>query len=173
MIPQWAPNIHPLIVHFPIGILIAAFIFDVVAFFLSEKYPWLNPTVVTALYVVGTAFTLITYYSGQEAAEVVKVSAAAKEVLRQHSQLGLYTLLFFGFYITVRLALTWDRATIKRGLHAGLIIAAFLGLGLLYVTAEHGGKLVYGYGVGTGQLVPAQNKVETVRPDSSRSSPKE
>ena len=182
MIPQWAPNIHPLLVHFPIAILIIAFLFDVVSFFIPGKdnslketpisrlAKGLNPTVVTLLYLVGTVFTLITYYSGQAAAEGIKLPAGAKEVLHQHSELALYTLLFFGFYVTIRLALTWDRDTIKRRLHSGLIIGAFLGLGLLYVTAEHGGELVYGYGVGTGQLLHPQNKADTIHPDSSGAS---
>ncbi len=163
MIPDWVPNIHPLLIHFPIAILIIAFVFDVLALVLPKK--WWNPTMVTLLYTIGTVFTLITYYSGQEAAEDLKIPAGAKDVLHQHSQLGLYTLLFFGFYITIRLALTWNKDTIKRGLHTGLIIGAFVGLGLLYTTAEHGGELVYGYGVGTGQLLHAQKQ------DSSKYSP--
>ncbi len=184
MIPQWAPNIHPLLVHFPIAILVVAFLFDIASFFIPDKdesqslketpmsrlAKRLNPTIVTLLYLVGTIFTLITYYSGQAAAEGIKLPPGAKEVLHQHSELALYTLLFFGFYVTIRLALTWDRDTIKRGLHAGLIIGTFIGLGILYVTAEHGGELVYGYGVGTGQLLHPQNKTETIHPDSSGAS---
>jgi len=182
MIPQWAPNIHPLLVHFPIAILVIAFLFDVVSFFIPGKgrpqeetqmsrlAKRLNPTIVTLLYLVGTVFTLITYYSGQAAAEGIKLPTGAKEVLHQHSELALYTLLFFGFYVTIRLALTWDHDTIKRGLHAGLVIGAFIGLGLLYVTAEHGGELVYGYGVGTGQLLHPQNKAGKIHPDSSKTS---
>ena len=182
MIPQWAPNIHPLLVHFPIAILVVAFLFDIASFFipandrsqketqLSRLGMRLNPTIITLLYLAGTVFTLITYYSGQAAAEGIKLPAGAKEVLHQHSELALYTLLFFGFYVTIRLALTWDRDTIKRGLHAGLIIGAFIGLGILYTTAEHGGELVYGYGVGTGQLLHRPNKTETIPPDSSGAS---
>lgn len=184
MIPQWAPNIHPLLVHFPIAILVVAFLFDIASFFkpanngsqkespITRLVKILNPTVVTLLYVTGTAFTLITYYSGQAAAKGVKLPPGAKEVLHQHSELALYTLLFFAFYITIRLALTWDHDTIKRGLHAGLIIGAFIGLAILYVTAEHGGELVYGYGVGTGQLLHPQNNTEKISPDSSKSTPK-
>lgn len=172
MIPQWVPNIHPLLVHFPIAILIVAFLLDVASFFISRRYVWWNQTMITLLYAAGTAFTLITYYSGQEAAEGINLPPGARVVLHQHSVLGLYTLVFFGFYITVRLALTWNRDTIKRGLHAGLIIGAFVGLGLLYATAEHGGELVYGYGVGTGQLLHSKSQTETVVPDRLKNNSK-
>jgi len=154
MIPDWVPNIHPLLIHFPIAILIIAVVFDVLALVAPNK--WWHPTTATILYAIGTVSTFVAYYSGQEAGEYLKLSKPALEVLNHHSQLALYTLLFFSFYITVRLALTWNRDTIKRALHIGLIIGAFAGLGLLYATAEHGGELVYGYGVGTGQLLHTQ-----------------
>lgn len=163
MIPSWAPNVHPLLVHFPIAILILAFVFDILAFFVPEK--WWNPTIVTLLYAAGAIFAAIAYFSGQAAENSIPIRPAAEKTLQSHSELALYTLLFFAFYVTIRLALTWDKPLIKRGLHTGLIIAALAGLCLLYLTADYGGKLVYGYGTGTGQLLsapdhpPAENSI--------------
>ena len=51
LIPSWAPNIHPLLVHFPIALLILAFTMNLATFFLPKD--WWDEVKNTFLYVLG------------------------------------------------------------------------------------------------------------------------
>ncbi|SVE05786.1 uncharacterized protein METZ01_LOCUS458640, partial [marine metagenome] len=37
LLPSWAPNLHPLIVHFPIAVLTAAVVADLIDIFLPRS----------------------------------------------------------------------------------------------------------------------------------------
>lgn len=39
LVPEWAPNVHPLIVHFPIALLFAAVLVDAAALAVRRRYP--------------------------------------------------------------------------------------------------------------------------------------
>ena len=62
LIPDWAPNIHPMIVHFPIALILAAIGTDLLALAI-RRWDWLRPATV-ALYVVGGASAVFTYFTG-------------------------------------------------------------------------------------------------------------
>lgn len=51
LIPGWAPNIHPLLVHFPIAILLLAVLMDLLNFFLPDG--WWDDLKSTILYGAG------------------------------------------------------------------------------------------------------------------------
>lgn len=150
VIPEWAPNIHPLIVHFPIAFLVGAIGADLLSL-VVRRWRWLRPATV-ALYVVGGASTVVTYLTGTWAADAVSVPAEAQSVLTEHSNLGWWTMWFFGTYALVRLgAHLWSKT---RGLIAvqGLLFAIALGGSyLLYETGDRGAEMVYRYGVGVSQ----------------------
>ena len=93
MIPDWVPNIHPLLIHFPIAILIIAVVFDVLALVLrtSGGIRLLR----TILYAIGTVSTFVAYYSGQEAGEYLKLSKPALKFIESSFATGtLHTLIF-------------------------------------------------------------------------------
>ena len=56
--PDWAPNIHPLLVHFPIALLVTTAFANLISLFIPEK--WWDETKNTILYVVGALFTGVT-----------------------------------------------------------------------------------------------------------------
>jgi len=147
LVPDWAPNIHPMIVHFPIALLGAAIAADVLALAL-RRWDWLKPATV-ALYVVGGASAVLTYFTGTWAAEAVAVPAAAEPVLSEHANLGWWTMWFFGVYALVRLgAHLWPAAQDRVSVHFGLLLIALGGGYLLYETGEHGAEMVFRHGVG-------------------------
>ena len=82
MIPNWAPNIHPMLVHFPIVLLVAAVGTDLLALML-EKQTWLRP-MATSLYVTGAVAAGVAYATGLQAAAEVFVPGMAHPIIADH-----------------------------------------------------------------------------------------
>ena len=69
VMPGTLPNLHAALVHFPIGLLTAAVIADLVAGIRSKNEP-LRPAV-TALHILGTLSLIAAYIAGRSAASTV------------------------------------------------------------------------------------------------------
>ncbi len=147
LIPDWMPNIHPLIVHFPIALLIVAVFADLLGLIL-RRYPWLK-TAALWLYVLGAVGTIAAYLTGKEAAEMVHFPAPAYAVVSTHADLALNTMLFFSIYALARILSAWKKWDRFNSVAIGLLLVAAGGAGLIQQTAERGGELVFRYGVGT------------------------
>ncbi|MEX2464233.1 MAG: DUF2231 domain-containing protein [Balneolaceae bacterium] len=166
-IPDWAPNIHPLIVHFPIAVLVTAGLANLISLFISEK--WWDETKNTILYVFGGISAIVAYYTGQAAADSLFLETEAQSVLTQHADWALWLVWFFGFYIILRIAFHWFELFEKHSFKVVAFITVLPGLFMIYETAEYGGKMVFGYGAGTGQLIQSEKPVseESSNTDSS------
>ena len=156
LLPVWAPNLHPLIIHFPIALLMSAIGIDLFSV-IFKKHLWIRYCALTT-YVMGTLAALAAYLTGHLAADSVYLPAAAHHVLHHHSELALYTLLFFAVFTVLRALSIW-----KSGKHFVLVsiillILSIPGLGLIIETGEHGAEMVFKYGVGI-------QKVENMRRD--------
>lgn len=159
---DWAPNAHALIVHLPIGLLVAAFAAELVA--LLRRRPEPVATVSTALYAAGWLTLAAAYLTGRAAAPEVYTPGLAVPVVDRHWTLALWCLLYFGALTAGRLWVlgisgrpraggTGETpagavATRGRAAHLAFGAAGLAGLLLLAATAELGGRLVYQYGVG-------------------------
>jgi uncharacterized membrane protein len=145
-LPEWAPNIHPMLVHFPIAWLIAAIVVDLASLVLP-RWRWAE-NLAAVLYPAGAASALITYLTGRQAAASVWMPGMAHALVQQHWNWALATTAFFGALAAVRLGLL---VTKKRPSFAARMALAAAGLGgliLLFYTGELGARLVYQYGVG-------------------------
>ncbi|HKK45822.1 MAG TPA: DUF2231 domain-containing protein [Balneolaceae bacterium] len=159
--PDWAPNIHPMLVHFPIAILAVAIFFDFVSFFLPNEKKWWTEEATAFLYGVGAVAAIIIYYTGILAANSVDASEQAEAVMRIHRSWAWWTVWFYGIYAILRIIATWwstERHRVK--FHIGFFLVSFIGMYFLYQTGEHGAKMVYGYGLGTGQLIPKTKQTQ-------------
>lgn len=150
-VPDWAPNIHPMIVHFPIALILGGIGADLLAL-IFRRWDWLRPATV-ALYVVGGASAVFTYFTGTWAADAVSVPAEAQPVFTEHSNLAWWTMWFFGAYALVRLGThLWSKTHGQVAVQGLLFVLALGGGYLLYETGDHGAKMVYKYGVGAGHV---------------------
>jgi len=154
IIPEWAPNIHPLLVHFPITLLIIAVLIDLVSLIIKNQ-KWLKNSA-TLLYAIGAAFTVVTYFTGKNAADTVAIPAAANLIVNEHSDWALRTVLFFGILALIRLAVSFKMPEPKYSVSVPLFVGGLAGLFLLYETAEHGAQLVFQQGVGVEAVEIAQ-----------------
>ncbi|MCW9706238.1 DUF2231 domain-containing protein [Fodinibius salsisoli] len=160
LIPEWAPNLHPMVVHFPIAILTIAIFFDFVSFFLPRKKKWWTEEATAFLYGVGAVAAIIVYYTGTLAADSVTLPAEAQPVLTEHADWAWLTLWFYGVYAVLRIVATWWASPIHRlKLHVGFFLLSLMGMYFLYQTGDHGAQMVFKHGVGV-QAVDVENPVQ-------------
>lgn len=159
LVPEWAPNVHPLVLHLPLALLPAAVAADLFSL-LVRRWDWLRPAAV-ALYVVGGASAVLTYVTGTWAADTVSVPAEAQSVLTDHADLGWWTMWFFGVYALVRLGVAlWPRTRGRRWVQLPLFLIAFAGLFLLYRAGDRGAEMVFRYGVGVEPVETEEPELE-------------
>lgn len=167
MLPDWLPNIHPVVVHFPIAILLVAVLTDL--FGLLKKDSAVMKAFPLYLYVLGTVFAVIAYFSGRRAADVVDIPLQAAQTINEHSDLALYTVIFFGLYSIIRLGVSLRFQSDGMAIRVGFVAVSFVGVVLLAMTADHGGQLVYSHGIGVSAATP-DTPVQSIEPDQAMGS---
>lgn len=170
LLPDWAPNIHPMIVHFPIVLLMVAIFFDTIHLFI-KKYDWLEKSAL-ALYLLGTIAIVITYFTGRAAADGLDIPARVIPAVTDHADWAEITFWFFIAFSVVRLTIGIWFKSLKKIIVIPIVLIGLLGIYFLYQTADYGAKLVFGYGLGTGNILKSEQvgteKVnETIVSDSS------
>lgn len=162
MLPDWAPNIHPLVIHFPIALLFAAFAVDVASLAI-RRMEWGLRTAAVALYTAGAAGAAIAYVTGNQAAETVFIPTEAIAAVNDHQDLALYTLIFFGIYAVGRIALLVTMRSPRMALRLPVVLVALIGLYLLWLTSDRGGRLVFEYGIGVAAVTEMEEELRARR----------
>ena len=135
-------SIHPLIVHFPIALLLTALALDMLAAVL--KRPALHRIGLWNLS-LGTLAAAAAVLSGRQAAAVAKHSFEIWQVMELHEHLGITTLVLGCLAVAWRLSRR-DRFSSTGRLVALLLMCAMAGT--LSYGAYLGGRMVYEFGVG-------------------------
>jgi uncharacterized membrane protein len=154
LLPDWAPNIHPLIVHFPIAWWIAAVLVDLIALVLPRA-AWANTTA-SALYPAGAVSAAVAYLTGRQAAATVHTPGMAHPIVLEHWNWALVTTIGFALIAGLRLWVTFKRPQSPRWVRTALAVAALAALASLLETGQRGARLVFEHGVGvtTPQALP-------------------
>ena len=152
LVPGWAPNVHPLLVHFPIALLFTSVLLDVLAYALPGRGRVLLRDVGSVLGVIGAFAALATYLTGRAAAQTVLIPGMAHALVNAHWEWAFWTLWYFAGLAVVRVVILLLGRAIGPRVTAALVVAGLIGLGLLFETADRGAQLVYGQGVGVGVI---------------------
>lgn len=135
---------HPIAVHFPIALLTAAVVVDVIAVLRCRDNALHR--IAYALLVAGTIGAGASVLSGNaDAADYRQTPVAA--AIQDHEDLGTATFLLFLMLVLARLPRIL-RPPPKVGKAWVWLLPAVVGLVLLLFTSYHGGELVYVKGVG-------------------------
>jgi len=149
MLSEWMPNFHPLLVHFPIALLVTAFLVDIIA--LGFRRISFLPRTSTILYILGALGAVAAVVSGESAAETVDVTGQAISILNDHEEVGELAMKYYLVYGALRVALWW---WLKFRLAIWIPLSVIGGVGLipLYQASSFGGRLVYEQGVGVAMV---------------------
>lgn len=173
-IPTWNA-IHPLIVHFPIALLLTApvlILFGVTLAPSRGRGFFLAALVMMAL---GTVATFLASATGEAAGRVARRSAEIGAVLSRHESLADITRVVFGVLTIAFAVLLYGLERLETRQRFGVVVLpllflAFYGVGLLILvnTAYAGERLVHQFGVhapfanASGTMMPGARS-ETAR----------
>jgi uncharacterized membrane protein len=152
-LPSWE-GFHPLIVHFPVAILLVAPA-AIVAAMIFDRQAKVLSLVALAMIATGTTAAFVAQQSGAVAAGIADVSDAASAVLERHAELASLTVkLFVGLSIlytvmtTVSVYLHNSLPRPVRALVQAAYLMVYLGGTLVLANAAHaGGQLVHEFGI--------------------------
>lgn len=154
LIPNW-PGLHPLIIHFPIALLLTAPVFILIGIFQKPQQGRPFHLAALILIVLGTASVFVAASTGKAAGRRADVTAEIKAVLQQHEELAETTEIAFSALTTIFAAILFAPGLLRRQpnrLLSTVLPLVFLvfyaaGMVLLVNAAEEGGRLVHDFGV--------------------------
>ena len=148
--------LHPMIVHFPIALLITSVLFDAASHIfkresLRDGALW--------LLVLGLIGGIAAAIAGDWAEEAAEKAGIAESLIKTHESLAFVTLGIFGVLFLWRIFM---RNQFSGQLLAIYLLVATIGVGTLSATGYYGGDLVYKHGAGVnvvshGTLAVASN----------------
>ncbi len=149
LLPEWAPGIHPLIIHFPIALLSLAVGLTVLGVVYYKE--WIIKSTL-GLLAIGSAGALASYISGRSAADSIGLNLKAEVAIGTHSNWGLYTLIYFGVFTLIFYLIKFILKKEEILIRIILAVLALIGFLIVGQTAEYGGRLVFEYGLGVMKL---------------------
>ena len=159
LIPDWAPNIHPLLVHFPLSLLLVATLVDGMGAYRPSRASVRDTA--TWLYCAGALMAMAAYFSGLEAAEAMRVGPDAAAAVNAHFTSADRTTWFFVAFASFRMAMSYIWYTTTRWVVVLSLFVALVGVVMLATAADHGGRLVFRHGLGVAPI-PAEGALWTI-----------
>lgn len=139
-----APNLHPLLIHFPIAVFPLLLLIEGAALMGRERR--VLSGMATVGWVLAALATLLAWLTGRQAADgLVDVAPGTQLLISDHADLAWITLLIAIGVMSVRLVL-WRFDDRRSGIIVGLIASIVL-TGIVGTTADHGGALVFQHAV--------------------------
>ncbi len=164
-IPTW-DGLHPLIVHFPIALLLIAPVFIALGMVVRKSAAQFS-TAALILMALGTISAYVAVETGEAAGELATRTPQVMQVLEHHQELADTTRTVFSIltvaFAAILLAPRFLNRTIGRvpalALHSFFLVLYLAGTLVLVNTAHNGGRLVHELGVRALMDSPAQNEL--------------
>lgn len=153
-IPSW-DALHPLIIHFPIALLLIVPVFIVIGAVLTPVKGRSYLIAAMVLLLAGTAATYFAVETGEAAGRLAERAPAMERVLENHEALAERTRAVFSVLSVIFVALLAIPWLLKRAdtrlttttLPLAFLVLYSVGILLLVNTAHNGGRLVHEFGV--------------------------
>lgn len=131
------PQLHAALNDLPTALLLTAVLFELIA--VVARRPGLRQVSFWML-IVGAIGGAAAVISGLQAEEHIEHGEAVHRVMETHEQLGLITLGVFGVLALWRIVRDRRMGSLERAL---MLILSLGGVGVLFVTANYGGRLIF------------------------------
>jgi len=141
--------VHPMLVHFPIVLLITAGSLDVIILLIKKDLANRQclPLVALSALLLGTMSAGIAAIFGDIALDKAISLGFPRGPLETHETLALITIAVFSVYCLLRLLALWRRIPLRGRIGWVSALPGMVGVVLLIFTAYYGGELVYHFGV--------------------------
>ncbi|MEE4198676.1 MAG: DUF2231 domain-containing protein [Bacteroidales bacterium] len=136
--------LHPIIVHFPVALLISALLFAVLALIVKTKGEKFKEVFKWNLF-LGSFASLLAVISGLIEEKTLVHNDAIHEILKVHELLGYITT---GIFVVLSLWLIIRNSKLKGTEIKLIILILFSGVVIMAYSAHLGGKMVYEQGAG-------------------------
>jgi uncharacterized membrane protein/nitrite reductase/ring-hydroxylating ferredoxin subunit len=141
--PLRAP-LHPILVHFPIGLLMLSLLFDLATLLLGAGNLFVRAAYYTMVF--GTVMAAVAAIPGLVDWSNIRIDHPGKRIATNHMILNLIMLGVYAINILLRSVVLNDSQT-----PILLFILSLIGVGLISVSGYLGGTLVYDEGIGVGR----------------------
>lgn len=142
-------HLHAMVVHFPIALLMVAFLFEMISFFYKKEFFHKSSIY---LLVLGMLGTVVSYLFGNAAGEGIEEGALGK-VIELHEQSATISL-----WLTISTTFTYLTAEFVRNKRSWIKLVNILLFAVVISsiarTGYLGGQLVYKHGAGVQLAIP-------------------
>ena len=147
--------IHPMLVHFPIVLLITAFAIDIIVLSIKKDLTSRQclPMIALSSLILGTLAAGLAAIFGDIAFDKAVSLGFPSGPIETHETLALITITVFGLYCLWRLLALWRRYPLRGLIGWVSVLPGMAGVVLLIITAYYGGELVYHFGVNVATSV--------------------
>lgn len=149
-------HIHPMLVHFPIVLFLAAVAIEFIVLLKKGDLAAKDclPTVALVTLLLAALAAIAAASFGDIALDKAVELGFDKAPLEQHEELGLTTLwILIGLALWLAVA-RWRGLRLNAAMGWGFFAVSLVGIGVLLTTAYFGGELVYSLGVNVAPVHP-------------------
>jgi uncharacterized membrane protein len=151
--PSINEHLHPLVVHFPVALLLTAPLFIVMALF-ARRAARSFALAALILLALGTLGAWAAMTTGEAAEDASMITARAEPILERHEELAEVTAIAFSVLTGLLAAIVLvpvlverlNRPAVVRGALLAFLLLLLGGAALLVRTAHEGGRLVHEFG---------------------------
>ena len=156
------PNhLHPMIVHFPIALVIIGFLSDIISLMTKRKF---FASTGLLLIILGTAGAVAAYLSGDLASDGIEEVGALGAALQTHESAALLAIWTMVILASLRVILAITKR-MTGWLQWVMVILLAFGVGTVARTGYYGGKLVYQHAAGVQLTFGTIETQGTVSPE--------
>ncbi|HEX2973979.1 MAG TPA: DUF2231 domain-containing protein [Tepidisphaeraceae bacterium] len=161
-------SLHPLVIHFPIALLLVSPLFLLLALALPKRGQAFGIAALI-LMALGTLGIVVAIWTGERAGELAERTPQVNAMLEEHEELAdatrttflVLTLLYAAILVAATYLPPLQRPRVRLPIHATFLLLFLAGGVLLANTAHRGGRLVHQFGIHALMAEPLPTNLAT------------